>query len=241
MALELYFHWTSLVASGVSNTAWSGLHWKVPYYVTPYLVIVVTAVALYGRRVSAGKFDLRRDKVIGIAAAAASLAPFTMFRADTPHFLGSATALAALIVLTIAYLPGLLFQQMRWREPVRLVLVAAFIGFYSLWQVIGRAYPNIDAAARGAEYLERSMVARCRAVWKRNHFDRAPARLYARAKRAVLPPFQSDLRGTRAANSGDQRLNRRAIGIGGLRCNSAPANHIFSWQSPSSNFCIPSL
>jgi hypothetical protein len=101
--------------------------------------------------VSAGKFGLRRDKVIGIAAAAASFVPLTMFRPEDLHFLGPATPLAPLIVLTIAYLPGLLFQQMHWREPFRLVLVAAFIEFYSLPQLI---YPNIDAAARGLNVLK---------------------------------------------------------------------------------------
>src|SRR5262249_5916466 len=113
---------------------------------------------LYGLRPFGDKFEHRRGQILGILAAAAALAPLTMFRADSSHFLGPSTAIAPMIVLVVAYLPGLLFHDPRWREASRVTLVAIFLMVYPLprnfSEFNARVYPNADAALNGMAILQ---------------------------------------------------------------------------------------
>jgi hypothetical protein len=158
--LALYFRAGVLVSSGLSNTAWSTplSPWKIPYYLTPYIVIGLTIVTLYGRNPLGDKLEHRRGQILGILAAAAALAPLTMFRADSSHFLGPSTAIAPMIVLVVAYLPGLLFQDARWREASRVMLAVMFLMVYPLprnfSEFKARVYPNVEAALHGMAMLQ---------------------------------------------------------------------------------------
>jgi hypothetical protein len=132
-ALQFNFHAGTMVSQGVSNTAWSepASPWKWAYYCTPYLVIGITAIALYNNTM-----DLRREQqlgqLLGMAAAASALTTVTMFRADSSHFVGPSVALAPLIVLTIFVLPLALCKYPIWRHFVRLAFAAVLFTIYPL-------------------------------------------------------------------------------------------------------------
>lgn len=64
-----------MVASGLSNTAWTdyGGQWGIAYYFTPYLVVTAFALAFNARLQSTTALETRVGQIVGVGAAAASL------------------------------------------------------------------------------------------------------------------------------------------------------------------------
>jgi hypothetical protein len=131
-AMSLYFHSTGLVFQGMTNTPWSEPQstWRRAYPATPIVIILTTAVALYRRPARTDQQERENGQLLGIAAAAVPLTMITLFRADGPHFVATATALPALVVLAIAILPG----EFRWRldraNALRIAMIAASLVLY---------------------------------------------------------------------------------------------------------------
>lgn len=121
--LYLYFHSTAVWAQGIGNTPWASWDsaWTIGYFVTPYVIIVLTALALYCRRT---EDETELAKVIGMAAAAAALVPITLLRSDKWHFLGPAVAMPALIALSVTTLPRFLGSNRIKRELSILIILA---------------------------------------------------------------------------------------------------------------------
>ncbi len=132
-AFSLYWRTSSLVFSGIQNTAWAEPEssWKWAYYLTPFVIAGITALALYPLRYF-GQLggDWRVGQLLGMTAAAASLALLPMFRSDTTHFIGPSTALAPLMVLAVAYLPNQMSSRFWVRLLVRAALIIVFLCIY---------------------------------------------------------------------------------------------------------------
>jgi hypothetical protein len=128
-AVYLYFHSTAVWTQGIGNTPWTSWEsaWTIGYFVTPYVIIVLTALALYCRR---SEDETELAKVIGMAAAAAALVPITLLRSDKWHFLGPAVALPALIALSVTSLPQFLFSNRVKRKLCRATIVIILAGLY---------------------------------------------------------------------------------------------------------------
>jgi hypothetical protein len=128
-ALYLYFHSTAVWTQGIGNTPWASWDsaWTIGYFVTPYVIIVLTALALYCRR---SEDETELAKVIGMAAAAAALVPITLLRSDKWHFLGPAVALPALIAVSVTSLPQFLFSNHVKRELSRATILIILAGVY---------------------------------------------------------------------------------------------------------------
>lgn len=130
-SLHLYFLSTGLVFQGMTNTDWSEPQstFRRAYPVTPILIYLVSAIALYlTRRRSLPDDEFHIAQIAGMAAAAVPLTMLTLFRADTPHFVGASTALVPLLILIFVYLPGRLDLRIGWPNAIRVALV----GFYLL-------------------------------------------------------------------------------------------------------------
>lgn len=128
-ALYLYFHSPAVWTQGIHNTPWASWDsaWTIGYFATPYVIIVLTALALYCRR---SKDEAALAKVIGMAAAAASLVPITLLRSDKWHFLGPAVAVPALIALSITSLSQFLFSNGVKRALCRAAILIILVGVY---------------------------------------------------------------------------------------------------------------
>ncbi len=144
-AFSMYMRWGSLVFSGIANATWaepkSG--WKWAYYLAPVIIAGITALALYPLRYF-GQLDGNRGvgQLLGMAAAAASLALLPMFRADTVHFIGPSTALAPFMVLSVAYLPNQMSSRFWARMSIRAALIIAFLQIYPFPPGIGGVKEN---------------------------------------------------------------------------------------------------
>jgi len=128
-ALYLYFHSTAVWTQGIGNTPWTSWEsaWTVGYFATPYVIIVLTALALYCRRT---EDETELAKVIGMAAAAAALVPITLLRSDKWHFLGPAVAMPALIALSVTSLPQFLCSNRLKRALARATILIVLAGLY---------------------------------------------------------------------------------------------------------------
>jgi hypothetical protein len=132
-AMKLYFLSTGLVFQGITNTPWSepSSIWKWAYRATPMVIVVVSTAALYLRRpVKDAADELRIGQVLGMAAAAVPLTMLSLFRADSPHFIATSTAMAPLVVLAVAYLPGRFEWRLDRRNVMRLLLAVVFLAIY---------------------------------------------------------------------------------------------------------------
>jgi hypothetical protein len=130
-ALYLYFHSTAVWAQGIGNTPWTSWEsaWTLGYFVTPYVIIALTALALYCRRT---EDETELAKVIGMAAAAAALVPITLLRSDKWHFLGPAVALPALMALSATSLPQFLYADRLKRALSRAAILMVLAGLYCM-------------------------------------------------------------------------------------------------------------
>lgn len=135
--IELYFRASRSVSQGLSNSPWTaGFEniWTLPYYVTPYLLILVGVLVVYVPEIR--RIDLsdqtRRFRLLGIIAAAIPLHMMTMLRSDPTHFIGPSIALGATLVATVAILPGLLTTSKLVRELVRAALAVVIMMIYPL-------------------------------------------------------------------------------------------------------------
>jgi hypothetical protein len=128
-ALYLYFHSTAVWTQGIGNTPWTSWEsaWTIGYFATPYVIIVLTALALYCRRT---EDETELAKVISMAAAAAALVPITLLRSDKWHFLGPAIAMPALIALSVTSLPQFLCSNRIKREIARAIIMIVLAGIY---------------------------------------------------------------------------------------------------------------
>jgi hypothetical protein len=128
-ALYLYFHTAAIWTQGIRNAPWSSWDsaWTLGYFATPYVIIVLTALALYCRKT---EDETELAKVIGMAAAAAALVPITLLRSDKQHFLGPAVALPALMALSVTSLPQFLSLNRIKRELSRVTIVIILAGLY---------------------------------------------------------------------------------------------------------------
>ncbi len=157
-ALALYRGGSALVFAGMTNTPWSMMDtlwsaprpgwgpaynligwrpafylsgWRAAYYLTPYAIISLAALALYPlRHFGQLRGDFRAGQLLGMIAAAASLHMLTLFKSDSAHYVGASTALAALMVLSVVYLPQRVFQRFIPREGIRVALIVAFLAIY---------------------------------------------------------------------------------------------------------------
>ena len=132
-AVSMFFRGGSLVASGLSNTPWTdyGGQWGIAYYFTPYLVVIAFALAFNARLQSTIALEIRVGQIVGVGAAAASLVPITLLRADYYHFLGPSIALAPLMALCVLHLPELLSRRVLHREMIRAgILLVVFIVYF---------------------------------------------------------------------------------------------------------------
>lgn len=128
-ALYLYFHSTAVWTQGIGNTPWTSWEsaWTIGYFATPYVIIALTALALYCRRT---EDETELAKVIGMAAAAAALVPITLLRSDKWHFLGPAVAMPALIALSVTSLPQFLGSNRIKQELARAIIMIVLAGLY---------------------------------------------------------------------------------------------------------------
>lgn len=131
-AISLYFLSTGLVFQGMTNTPWAepGSFWTWSYRLTPTVIIGITAAALYLRKAVSAAEEMRLGQVLGMAAAAVPLAMLMLFRSDSPHLIGPSTALAPLVVLAVAHLPGRFAWRLDRGSAIRLGLIALFIAVY---------------------------------------------------------------------------------------------------------------
>jgi hypothetical protein len=156
--LALYFRGPNLVSSGISNTYWSEAlrPFGIGYYLTPYVVIAITALALYSRGRLANENG--RGALIGTAAAAAALTCLTLFRADRSHFLGPSAAIAPLLALSVVHLPGLLSIQVWRREMIRCILIITFFFIYPFPKrpenFLSALTPNVHEAVDAVRVLQ---------------------------------------------------------------------------------------
>jgi hypothetical protein len=163
-ALFLCFHTGSLVMRGVSNAPWSSISspYTAAFYVTPYVVIAITGMALYSPQ-REPKDELRIGMILGMAAAVASLSPITLTRSDDYHFLGPSTGgLPALIALTVMFLPSVLTKIALWREVIRSAVMIIGCAIYLVplggQYLVARLSPDIREAWRGLTELEAILV-----------------------------------------------------------------------------------
>jgi hypothetical protein len=130
-AIILSFRSGFLWAQGIGNSPWrdSSDPLRIAYYFSPYCMLILTAVLLYFLKPSSDAEEQSRGSLIGLVAAAASLAPITMLRSDYPHFLGPSIVQPSLVVLTVAFLPQLISKQTITKETTRfaLILIVALI------------------------------------------------------------------------------------------------------------------
>jgi hypothetical protein len=102
-ALHDAFRVGTLWAKGLANTPWTPWPspqspWTAAFYLTPFVVIILTAVALWAPAQRTQADERTLGKFLGVAGAAASLVPITLLRSDDAHFLGPSLALPFLIV-----------------------------------------------------------------------------------------------------------------------------------------------
>jgi hypothetical protein len=141
--------------------AWrpEGHIWTPAYYATPYVILVVTALALYAPREQSVHRERKLAFFLATAAAATSLVPITLLRSDEPHFLGPALALSVVIALSVTMLPSLLIDNMVRREGMRVVFLIVFTLIYAapqgLKRIVTRVTPDIGQAWRGTRELVR--------------------------------------------------------------------------------------
>jgi hypothetical protein len=158
--LALYFRGVYLLSSGISNTYWSEAlrPFGIGYYLTPYVVIAITALALYSRGRNGLANEHGRGALIGTVAAAAALASITLFRADSSHFLGPSVAIAPLLALSVVHLPGLLSIQVWRREMIRCALIITFFFIYPLPKspehFLSALTPNVNGAVDAVRVLQ---------------------------------------------------------------------------------------
>ncbi|CAN5188575.1 hypothetical protein BH09PSE3_BH09PSE3_00440 [soil metagenome] len=172
--LHLYFLSTGLVFQGMTNTGWSEPEstFRRAYPFTPIIIYAVMIAVLYmPRRATVPDDDFHLGQIAGMAAAAVPLTMLSLFRADSPHFLGPSTALTPLLILIVAYLPG----RWEWRLNVANIVRAALIGFLLLiyYNPIGnyrmrisndrtfsdpRLIGNVAATAAGIGILRQDLV-----------------------------------------------------------------------------------
>jgi len=124
---------SSLVFAGITDTPWSepGSGWKSTYYLTPYVIIALTALALYPPK-QFGKFadDWKIGQLLGMTAAAASLCMLTLFRSDSLHVIAQSMALAPVMVLAVVYLPRFMLRCAWQRAFIQILLIVAFLLIY---------------------------------------------------------------------------------------------------------------
>jgi hypothetical protein len=161
-ALNDAFRIGALWARGLGNTPWTPWPgpespWTIAFYLTPFLVIILTGVGLWAPIHCADTHERMLGRFLGIAAAAASLVPITLLRSDDAHFLGASIALPFLIVLAGASLPGRLTTCRRRKELIRAVLLLLLIAIYIVPQngraSISRLLPDFEGAWDGAVAL----------------------------------------------------------------------------------------
>ena len=154
-ALNDAFRVGALWAKGLANTPWTPWPepespWTVAFYLTPSLVIVLTALALWAPTQREQADERMLGKFLGVAAAAASLVPITLLRSDDAHFLGPSIALPFLIVLAVTSLPGRLTMSRRRRALVRASLLILFTAIYVVPQNAGQSLSRLSPDFRGA-------------------------------------------------------------------------------------------
>jgi hypothetical protein len=162
-ALFLCFHTGSFVMQGLTNTPWTSLTsthspYTNAFYLTPYVVIAITGMALYSRPQQELKDERWVGIIVGTAAAVASLVPITLMRSDDYHFLGPATGgLPALIALSVMLLPGVLTKNVCSREATRcallIILCAIYLAPHGGQYIVARLTPDISEAWRGLSEL----------------------------------------------------------------------------------------
>lgn len=179
-ALALYRSGSGLVFAGITNTPWSpantyltapGLErgaaehligwklsqliygWRAAYYFTPLVIAVTAALCLYlPRRDERSGSDLRSAQLLGVIAAAVPLHLLNFFRADSTHFVGTSTALAALMVLSVVAIPMRLPVGTKLRA---LAGVALAIGFFLAYPFLStRTEFSFREAANPARTLD---------------------------------------------------------------------------------------
>jgi len=166
-AFAAYSRGGTLVSEGMTDTAWSmaGTWWSKPsptwvlaYYFTPVIVIALAVIVLYRvMPVSTSAGDARMGQLLGMIAAASSLDVLTMLRSDATHMIGSSMAIAPLVVLCVADLPGRLSDRPQTRIRSRLALAAVFLIVYPfLWSDPAFKIPpliHLEELSRAVETL----------------------------------------------------------------------------------------
>jgi hypothetical protein len=146
----------SMLLEGMQNQAWYEPFrpWGIVFYLTPFVLLLMTIVALYSRRDAVTATEERtRAQVLGMAAAASSLVPLTLLRSGTGNLIASSTALPAALVLSLIYLPALITRTAYLRELTRVLLVTAFLVIYPLpsgvADIVRDYVPTPDRVLRG--------------------------------------------------------------------------------------------
>jgi hypothetical protein len=161
-ALHDAFRVGALWAKGLGNTPWTPWPgpespWTVAFYLTPSVVIILTALGLWALAQREQADERMLGKFLGVAAAAASLVPITLLRSDDAHFLGPAIALPFLLLLGVTSLPGRLTTHSRRRELIRASLLISMIAIYVVpqngRQLMSRLLPDLRGAWEGAVAL----------------------------------------------------------------------------------------
>jgi hypothetical protein len=125
----------SMLLQGVWNQPWGEPFrpWGIVYYLTPYLLLLITLVVLYSRIEATTAEDERaRAQIVGMTCAAASLIPIAFLRSGSSNLVATSTAVPAVLVLSILHTPSMVRGPVYVRELARALLVTLLLFVYPL-------------------------------------------------------------------------------------------------------------
>jgi hypothetical protein len=133
--LELYWLVPGAVASGYSNTSFTGHTWAPLFYGVPVLLGVLLLAALIAGRPLRIATHWSRERVVLVSALVAAVVCHlgALTRSDVPHLKNTELALPAALCLAAFYLPGLLgLRSTRWRWAGGLVIAVVTLALLPL-------------------------------------------------------------------------------------------------------------
>jgi hypothetical protein len=167
--LYLYFHITTAVAAGYSNTPFGGFSpthgeiatsapWRAVFYGLPWVLAVLALLSVIDVRplCIAMEWSVQRITVVAVVLTTVLLYQGALLRSDYFHLTGTMLVLPALVVTVASLLPRLLGGRRR----VTLVLAGAAIVAASFAMLPSHAYtPSRVGGLAGAPYRDRQRLA----------------------------------------------------------------------------------
>jgi hypothetical protein len=148
-----YFLVPARFSRGYANTPWSNPlgteRLGVAYYTLPYLVILLTLLAIYRTRPLRVAGELRGDRLLIVASSVAFLAAFSssLLRADYYHLVGAMFAVPVIVATAVFHLPSFHFHDTwrRWTMRLLILMIVAAL-FLPIWK---RAQQRVGTSTRG--------------------------------------------------------------------------------------------